>query len=149
MSQPPQILLIENNPEDAVLLCLALEESVPNVQLSVVNDQTGLLAYLRYIEQDGHQMPWLIFLDVSFPTKTGGLEALSHLKYYFSTSSRPPVPVVAVSLSSQLAEVQAFYESGASSCLIKSDNFERLVHDCQVISKYWFKTVTLPPGTPE
>ncbi|WP_041616424.1 response regulator [Spirosoma linguale] len=145
----PRILLIEDNPDDVVSLCLALEESVPNVRLAVVNDQSGLVNYLRHIEQDNHQVPWLIFLDMDFPDSVDGSRAISQLQSYFLTSSRRSIPVIAMSSSTSLADVRELQKAGANAYLIKSDNFQQLVDDCRNIARHWFKTVLLPPDSPD
>ncbi|SOD97000.1 response regulator [Spirosoma fluviale] len=142
----PRILLLEDNPVDAVELCLALEESVPNVQLAIVNDHPGLIDYLRRIEERSHETPWLIFLSVRFLTPAAKIEALAHLRSYPSHASRPSIPVIAVGSPAELASVQALYESVISAHLIRSDDFQQLVADCQAIATHWFKTAVLPPN---
>ncbi|MCX6212903.1 response regulator [Spirosoma sp.] len=142
----PRILIIEDNPDDALSLCLALEESVPNVQLAVVNDQLGLVSYLRHIEQNSHQMPWLIFFDIDFPDSVDGAGVISQLQSYFLVSSRRSIPVIAMSSSASLADVRELQKAGANSYLIKSDNFRQLVADCRDITRHWFKTALLPPN---
>ncbi|WP_461150337.1 response regulator [Spirosoma pulveris] len=142
----PRILLLEDNPANAVELCLALEESVPNVQLAVINDKPGLMDYFRRIEEETHEAPWLVFLSACFLTPTDRMEALSQFRSYSSHASRSSIPVIAIGSFAELATVQALYESGVSAHLIKSDNFQQLVADCQAITAHWFKTAMFPPN---
>lgn len=149
MPTSPCILLIDDNPDNTALLCLALEECVPNVQLSIVSNQEGLHEYLSHLDRQIHQIPWLIFLTAYFPTKIDGLNALIRLRHHFSRPSNLPTPIIAMSLSQHLGDIQEFYESGAHSYLVKSVDYQRLVSDCQTLSRYWFQIVTLPHGSVE
>ncbi|MBD0304054.1 MAG: response regulator, partial [Tolypothrix sp. T3-bin4] len=69
---PIEVLLVEDNPGDAELTKIALEESKISVHLNVVEDGVEAMAFLR---KEGRYItmphPDIILLDFNLPKKDG------------------------------------------------------------------------------
>lgn len=115
-----RVLIIEDCVEDALLLGLAFEDHVPEVQVAAVSDAESGLIYCQSSEP-----PQLVVLDLHLPRQTG-VEVLTALRMQVVV----PFLVVCWSSHAHPAEVQAVLEHGAAAYLEKPremSGFGRLV----------------------
>jgi DNA-binding response OmpR family regulator len=132
----PRILLIEDNAGDAQLMRIAFGEALPDARLSVIADgETALRTLL-----DGGP-PDLVLLDLNLP-RLSGHEVLAGLRGAEDRALRR-VPVVVLSSSQAVSDVQRSYELGASH-VAKPLDMDGLLAIAAAIARYWFETVTLP-----
>jgi len=109
--------------------------------LDVVLDGAEAMKFLRkqgrYVDA---QRPDLVLLDLNMPRMTG-LEVLQAL---WGEDSLRSIPVVVLTTSSAVQDVQGSYDLGASSYLVKPVGFQDFMSIVEVIETYWFHTVLLP-----
>jgi two-component system response regulator len=141
ISRPIEVLLIEDNPGDAHLTRLALEESKICINLNVVQDGVEALHYLHR-EGKYHQatIPDLILLDLNLPKKDGR-EVLADIK---SDSLLRRIPVVVLTTSQAEEDIVKAYNLFANCYITKPVDFDRFVKIVQSIEEFWFTIVKLP-----
>lgn len=144
--KPFVILLADDDEEDRMLACDALDESrLPyEVNCVCVTDGEDLMDYLqrrgKYIPPASSPRPGLILLNLSMPKKDGR-EALREIK---SDPHLRQIPVVVMTTSKAHQDVFHSYDSGASSFIIKPLTFDGLVDLMKGLARYWFEIVELP-----
>jgi two-component system response regulator len=145
MKDSHTILLVEDNPADIQITRRALRDSAVPVHLIVVRDGQEAVDYL--LRKGAHatspewRRPDLILLDLNLPRVTGR-ELLQRIR---STPGMKIVPVVVLSTSNRLEDVQELYALGANTYVQKPQDFNRFVGVLQIIQRYWLDTALLPP----
>ncbi len=121
MSEPFQILLVEDNPADVYLLRMALTNAKLHFELNVIED--GALA-LDYVDRQGKnpssRIPDLAVLDLNLP-KIEGLEVLQAIR---SNLRFAEVPVVITTSSSSARERARSMQLGVEQFLTKPPDLE-------------------------
>jgi CheY-like chemotaxis protein len=140
-SRPIEVLLIEDNPGDANLTKLALEESKICINLNVVQDGVEAIEYLR--REDMYAavtIPDLILLDLNLPKKDGR-EVLADIK---ADRLLRRIPVVVLTTSQAEEDILKAYNLFANCYITKPVDFDRFVKIVQSIEEFWFTIVKLP-----
>jgi two-component system response regulator len=126
-----EILLIEDNPDDAELTIRALKKH--NLMNHLLHLQDGEEA-LKYLFSDSHnQMPKLILLDIKMP-KVDGIEVLKKLK---SDPIRKVIPVVILTSSKEEQDIFESYQLGVNAYIVKPVDFEKFVEAVSEIGFFW------------
>jgi CheY-like chemotaxis protein len=139
------ILLVEDNPADVKITQRALRESGLPVELIVVRDGQEAVDYL--LRQGSHatatdwRSPALILLDLNLP----GMSGRQVLERIRTTPSLKAVPVVVLTTSRRLEDIEQMYASGANTYIEKPHDFTRFVQALQTIHRYWLDLALLPP----
>ena len=131
------ILLVEDNPQDAELTVRALKKRNLANRLFVVEDGAEALDFVfcrgRYAERDITHPPKVILLDVKLP-KLNGLEVLRAIK----TDKRTrPIPVVMVTSSREDPDIKSAYDLGANSYVVKPVEFDAFTEVMSHLGFYW------------
>jgi len=134
-----EILLVEDNPDDAELTRIAFAEAGVDYRLHVVGDGVQALAYLRGCAPA--DLPSLVLLDLNLP-KLNGREVLEAIRADPATRS---LPVVVLTTSAEPFDVDTVYELGANSYIQKPVEFERFVEVVRQIGLYWL-ALNQPPS---
>src|SRR6266481_4925142 len=144
------ILLAEDREDDIILIQRAFKEGGLRYPLMVVRDGEEAISYLsgvgRYSNRELYPVPALFLLDLTLPL-TDGFEVLRWMR------SRPELrdlPVVVLTASDKIRDVNQAYRLGAYSFLVKSLDFLDTIALAQSISQYWLKikkrtSAELPP----
>ena len=131
------ILLVEDNPHEARLTILSLEEKDLAENLKHVDDGAEALDFIfakgEYADRVGQKNPKIILLDLNLP-KIGGLEVLRQIKENEATRS---IPVVILSSSNQDRDIKTGFALGANSYIVKPFNFERFAEAIRSLGYYW------------
>ncbi len=136
-----EVLLVEDNPGDAQLTKIALEEGKVRINLNVVEDGVEALLYLRKIENYSTAThPDLILLDLNLPKKDGR-EVLTEIK---TDEALKRIPVVILTTSQSEEDILKVYNLNANCYITKPVDFERFVKIVQSIEHFWFTIVQLP-----
>lgn len=132
-----EILLIEDNPDDAELTRIAFAEAGIDRQLVVVRDGAEALDYLfangRHAGRDVSQLPAIVLLDLNLP-KLDGREVLQAIRGDARTRS---LPVVVLTTSDEPFDVEATYALGVNSYIRKPVEFDQFVGVVKQIGLYW------------
>ena len=131
------ILLVEDNPNDAELTLRALKKTRVANEIHVVRDGAEALEFLfgegAYALRAGSALPRVVLLDLKLP-KVDGLEVLRRIKGEERTKL---VPVIVLTSSREESDLVASYRLGANSYIVKpveSEAFFKAVND---IGLYW------------
>ncbi len=126
------ILLVEDNPMDVDLTIRAFAKRKLTNPVEVARD--GEEAVARIAGWDaGQPLPVVILLDLKLP-KVSGLEVLRTLK---SHPVYKRIPVVVLTTSKEDADVNAAYDIGANSYIVKPVDFEKFMEVAEQIEMYW------------
>jgi len=138
---PINILLIEDNEGDILLTKEAFLEGDILKELYVVKDGWDALLYLEKKEKYTSSItPDLILLDINLP-KMNGHEVLKKIK---SNSNINHIPVIILSTSSLINDINQCYKNQANCYISKpvdADDFSKAI---SAIEDFWFSTVKLP-----
>ena len=141
MSQPLNILLIEDNPGDADLVAETLEQSRLRLDIAVAVDGAQALArLLREPPYEAAPRPDLILLDLNLP-KLGGREVLARIKV---EPELKEIPVVVLTSSDAEHDIVKSYQLGANCYVTKPVGLVAFQSIVQAIEGFWFTVVKLP-----
>lgn len=128
------ILLIEDNPDDAEITLRTLRKRNLANTVAWVKDGAEALAFIfGTADAPGIRRPKVILLDLRLP-KVDGLEVLQRLKLDEGTRK---IPVVALSSSTQDQDVKRCYELGVNSYVSKPVKFEDFAESVAKLGMYW------------
>lgn len=136
-----RVLLIEDNPGDALLLQEAFLEADLDFQISVACDgEVALNALDECLSHQSNSCPDLIMLDLNLP-KMNGHEVLKELKTRATLRS---IPVIVLTSSRAERDVSTAYELHCNAYFCKPSTFSASVQLIKVIMDFWQKTVPYP-----
>jgi len=131
------ILLVEDNPEDAELTIRAFKKHKITNRLIHLEDGVEALDYIfcrgKYTQREINNHPKVILLDMKLP-KLNGLEVLRVIKSDIRTRT---IPVVIVTSSSQDPDIKKAYEYEANSYVVKPVDFNSFVDAMSQLGFYW------------
>lgn len=137
MDQEVEILIIEDNPEDAELAIRALKKNHLANNIVHLTDGVQALDFIfgkgAYAGRNILQLPKVILLDIKMP-KVNGIEVLQRVK---ADPYMRAIPVVMLTSSAEDPDIKKCYELGANSYIVKPVeflNFSRTISD---IGLYW------------
>jgi two-component system response regulator len=138
-----EILLVEDNAEDAELTLRALRKRNLANHMHWVRDGEEALDYLfcrgQYAGRDATRPPKLVLLDIKMP-KVDGIEVLRRVK----GSELRQVPVVVMTSSNEERDVVDSYRLGVNSYIVKPVQFDDFVETVSKIGLYWVLTNRVP-----
>jgi CheY-like chemotaxis protein len=143
MTRNRSILLVEDNPQDEMLILRALHKAHVANQIEVVRDGQQALDYMfcegEFASRDPSS-PAIILLDIALP-KLSGLEVLALLRADPRTEFQP---VVILTSSDEESDRVKSYENGANSFVRKPMEFTQFADTVVRLGVYWIAT-NLPP----
>jgi two-component system response regulator len=138
------ILLVEDNPQDAELTTRALKKHNLANRLITVEDGAQALDFIfcrgKYATRELSRSPKVVLLDLKLP-KVSGLEVLRALKQDERTRS---IPVVVVTSSREDPDIKTAYSLGANSYVVKPVDFDAFAEAVSSLGLYWL-LVNQPP----
>ena len=143
-SDPIELLLVEDNPQDLELALLALREVNPAARIQVARDGAEAVEFIfcegPHAFRRITDVPKVILLDLKLP-KIDGLEVLKRIKGDPRTKL---IPVVVLTSSREQSDVVESYELGVNSYIVKPVNFERFSDAVRNLGLYW-QNLNQPP----
>ncbi len=124
------LLLVEDNPDDAMILQRALAQlglgekmvHTPSAELALIHLQSGL-----------KEKPALILLDLNMPGM-GGIEFLQAIK---SDPRLATIPVVVLTTSKERHDILQSFDLHAAGYIVKPFDYEAAVKTLKVVEDYW------------
>lgn len=153
---PPEIessrlLLVEDDPNDVELIRLALETRGLATPMDVVSDGEAALNYL-FGDAPGDSLddsspslvarplPRFVLLDLKLP-RINGIQLLQRLRSHPRTRR---LVIVVMSSSQEDSDLNACYDLGVNSYIVKPQDFRQFSDVIQQISHYWMQ-LNCPP----
>jgi CheY-like chemotaxis protein len=148
MKAPLEILLVEDNPQEAELTIRALRKRTLANHFVHVHDGQEAVDFIfnrgRYKGVEAYEMPKVVLLDLKLP-KLDGLEVLRQIRADERTRL---MPVVVLTSSRQDRDVIEAYALGANSYIVKPVDFEKFLEVVSNMITYWLVLNELPSLKP-
>lgn len=138
---PIPVLLVDDNPNDALLIEEAFRDAGRVCIVQHVSSGDECLAYLRRQKPYEHAAsPELILMDVNMPGRDG-FQVLRDLK---ADPRFARLPVVMLTSSVRTEDVDSAYAAGAASFVVKPLTFDQLQRVAQEFAAYWADVAKVP-----
>ena len=138
------LLLLEDSEEDIFLFRRAIGKVGREVALHCVRNGGEAQKYLRgeekFADRTEFPMPAVVFSDLQLPGM-GGLEFLEWLR---QTPTLRALPCVIYSGSANPTDVQAAYDAGVTSFIVKPLDFGEWVARLEIMLKFWMDIAQRP-----
>lgn len=139
-----EILLIEDNPNDAELTIRALKEKNLANKLVHLKDGAEALEYIFatgvYSNRIVDDSPKLILLDINMP-KVNGLEVLRKIRADERTAT---IPVVILTSSHEERDIFESYKLHVNSYIVKPVEYDNFTNAIAEIGLYWLLLNKIP-----
>jgi two-component system, response regulator len=126
-----EILLVEDNPDDAGLTIRALKKHNLANNLLHLHDGEEALNFLFSEKTNG--IPKVILLDLKMP-KVDGIEVLKKIK---SDERKKIIPVVVLTSSKEERDIVESYKLGVNAYIVKPVDFDKFVKAIAEIGFFW------------
>jgi two-component system response regulator len=126
-----EILLVEDNPDDAGLTIRALKKH--NLANHLLHLQDGEEALNFLFSGEINQLPKLILLDLKMP-KVDGIEVLRKIK---SDPNKKVIPVVLLTSSKEEKDIIESYKLGVNAYIVKPVDFDKFVQAISELGFFW------------
>ena len=140
-----EILLVEDNPDDAELAMLALRESKLSNRIHWVRDGVEALEYLYGPEDAPHEeivLPTVMLLDLKLP-RLDGIAVARRVK---SDPRTAALPVIVMTSSREDRDVIESYRLGVNSYVVKPVDFAQFTEAVRQLGLYWLLLNQPPLG---
>src|SRR5579872_1614732 len=131
------ILVVEDNPEEALLLQRAFKRTGMDIAVQFVVNGEEAIDYLSGAEQFRDRAsfpePDLVIMDLKMPRK-GGFEVL---EWFRNLQESALIPIIVLTASNREADVQRAYSLGANSYFIKPTSFDEFRDMIKIFYDYW------------
>ncbi len=142
LSNPIEILIVEDSPTDALLTRRALADAKFFSRVHIAKDGVEAIAFLRnHAPYAAAPRPQLILLDLNMP-RMGGREVLAEIK---TDDDLRSIPVIVLTSSSAEEDVLSSYKLHANCYITKPVDFDAFAAAVASIENFWFFIATLPP----
>lgn len=134
------VLLVEDNPDDVIMIREAFEQSLTPIQLYVVSNGEQAIKFVRRTDTDALR-PSLILLDLNLPIRNG-LDVLAELK---SDTEFLSIPIVVLTTSQAPNDIQQCYSLHANAYIIKPPDFDGYADVIKQVATCFLGLISLPP----
>ena len=132
-----EILLVEDNPNDAELALRALKKNNLANKIHHVKDGAEALEFIfargAYSGRNIGNKPKVVFLDLKLP-KVDGLEVLRKIK---SDERTRIIPIVVLTSSHEERDMVESYKFGVNSYIVKPVDFDKFMKAVADLGMYW------------
>jgi CheY-like chemotaxis protein len=131
------ILIIEDDPNDVILLKRALTREDINNPIQVVHDGQEALDYLqgegKYADRAKFPFPSVVFTDLKMP-RMSGFDVLEWLRKHPECSV---IPVIILTASKLDEDIKKAYQMGANAYLVKPSQIGDLQEMVKTAYNFW------------
>jgi CheY-like chemotaxis protein len=145
MQDTTTFLLVEDDPNDVLLLEMEFQNCRSPIRLFSVGDGGEAIDYLegrgRYSDRDKYPQPDVVLLDLKMP-RINGFQFLEWLRK--SSTPNRLIPVVVMSSSALREDVDKAYTLGANSYMVKPIGWHLFKERIQTLGIYWSEHTEKP-----
>jgi len=134
------ILIIEDNPADAMLISEAFRQCKLPFDINVVGNGSDALKILYDLDKNDLKMPNIILMDLQMPG-TDGVELLGTLKHDLRLKV---IPVIVLTGSKDNKKLVKSYRAHANSVIQKPGSVSGMLDIANAIEGFWLKHALLP-----
>lgn len=142
------ILQVEDDENDVLLFEHACQQAEVAPPVQIVADGQEAIQYLsgegKFADRERYPMPRLVLLDLKMPRKDG-LEVLEWIRQHPTLKT---VVVIMFTSSAQPRDVNAAYELGVNSFIVKPASVEERVLFARALYQWWCHFNLLPNEAP-
>lgn len=135
-----KILIVEDSPEDFEATVRALRKAGVTNPIQHCEDGDEALDFLELMVDRPRETPCIVLLDLNLPG-TSGSEVLVYMKKHIRLRI---IPIVILSTSAALSDINGCYAHGASSYINKPVGLGEFQSAIQCFANYWLSVVVLP-----
>lgn len=132
-----EILLVEDNPNDAEMTIRALKKNHLANNLIHLSNGADALDFIfgtgTFTGRDTDIKPKLILLDIKMP-RVDGIDVLRKVK---SDEKTKEIPIVMLTSSQEDPDIQTCYRLGVNSYIVKPVEFDNFVKAVSDLGLYW------------
>lgn len=141
MTQPLEILLVEDNEGDIEMVRAALEDQLPPCNVAVVKEGREALNYLfRHGDFQSAAAPQLILLDLNM----SGMDGKILLKILKDDERVSSIPVVVLTSSKAPSDIREAYARRANCYVVKPFDSKDFKNAIRQIVDFWKNLAMLP-----
>lgn len=137
MRENALILLVEDREDDVFLVLRSFKRAGLSNPIQTVRSGQDAVAYLkgedRFANRAEFPLPDLVLLDLKLP----GMDGFDVLRWIRMDSAISALPVVVLSSSDSIRDINLAYSLGANSFLVKPTDFNHYVELGSFIYDYW------------
>jgi two-component system, response regulator len=138
-NQVVDILLVEDNPDDAGLTLRALKKNYVNYKVLHLRDGEEALNFL--FSDKIVQAPKLILLDLKMP-KVDGIDVLKKIK---SDEKKKLIPIAMLTSSREERDIVESYKLGVNAYIVKPVDFDKFSQAVSDLGLFWL-VLNQPPS---
>jgi CheY-like chemotaxis protein len=140
-----RIVLLEDNPADAQMLAMALEQAGAATDINLIQDGVEAVEYFERVDAGSVPREFdLVLLDLNLP-RMNGFEVLERIRACENLKS---LPVIVLSGSSAAPDVDRCYRAGANSYICKPSHLDEILAMAVQFVTYWSQFAQLPSRRP-
>jgi CheY-like chemotaxis protein len=138
------ILVVEDREDDILLIQKAFDKAGVANPVHFVRSGDEALAYLsgewKYANRAEYPLPVLVLLDLKLP----GMDGFEVLAWIRRQEGLRALPVVVLTSSMALSDVNRAYQLGANSFFVKELEFQNSVELSRLLQNYWLAKARTP-----
>ena len=139
-----EILLVEDNPDDAELAMRAFRAGNATQEIRIARDGAEAVEALfgSTAVPPPRQLPAIVLLDLKLP----GLDGFAVLSRIRSNPRTRFLPVIILTSSTELTDLVDGYRLGANSYVRKPRSYRDFLAAARLIAEYWLALNEMPPA---
>jgi len=143
-----KVLVVEDNPNDVVLLKRAFSKGGPEVPLQFARDGQEALNYLKgvnhFADRTTYPLPTLLVVDL----KLSGIDGFDIIKWVRNESGLRDLRIVVLSSSNEPSDISRAHELGANAYHVKPNDPNALIGMVEGLRSYWVDRNVEPDSPP-
>jgi CheY-like chemotaxis protein len=132
-----KVLVVEDNPNDVLLLQRAFSKGGPEVPLHFARDGKEGLDYLkgvdRFADRNLYPLPTLLVVDLKLP----GIDGFDIIRWVRKESELRDLRIVVLSSSNEPSDIARAHDLGANAYHVKPNDPNALVGMVEGLKAYW------------
>jgi CheY-like chemotaxis protein len=137
MAAKLQVLVVEDDPNDVLLLKRAFSKGGPEMPLQFARDGQEALDYLkgvdRFADRNLYPLPTLLVVDLKLP----GIDGFEIIRWVRKESELRDLRIVVLSSSNEPSDISRAHHLGANAYHVKPNDPNALVGMVEGLKTYW------------